>query len=277
MKPGEYPGCSGTRNLGDNISDLKAQIAANKKGIELINSLIDEYSIDVVQAYMIHIQNTAEEGVRNLMKQVCSENEVDGSTCHLYAFEYMDDGSNIELKITIEKDTGSALFDFSGTSYQVIGNLNAPRAITFSAIIYCLRCMLNYDIPLNQGCLRPIDVVISKGSLLWPSDDAAVVGGNVLTSQRIVDTIFKAFKVCAASQGCMNNITFGNDRIGYYETVGELRNRQAFKSSKYKIRKCLIKVVVLVLVLIGMVAVVFLNILIYDRHSEVQKESLLSV
>jgi 5-oxoprolinase (ATP-hydrolysing) len=221
MKPGEYPGCSGSRNLGDNISDLKAQIAANQKGIELINSLIDEYSLDVVQAYMIHIQNTAEESVRILMKQVCLENPTNELACRLYANEFMDDGSNIELKVTIEKNTGSAVFDFSGTSYQVIGNLNAPRAITFSAIIYCLRCMINYSIPLNQGCLKPIEVVINKGSILWPSDDAAVVGGNVLTSQRIVDVIFKAFRVCAASQGCMNNITFGNERVGYYETVGE--------------------------------------------------------
>jgi 5-oxoprolinase (ATP-hydrolysing) len=217
MKPGEYAGCSGSRNLGDNISDLKAQIAANRKGIELINNLIDEYSLGVVQAYMIHIQNTAEDSVRSLMKQVCLRNE----TSELYANEYMDDGSNIELKVKIDKDSGSAIFDFSGTSYQVIGNLNAPRAITFSAIIYCLRCMINYDIPLNQGCLKPIDVLISRGSILWPSDDAAVVGGNVLTSQRVVDVIFKAFKVCAASQGCMNNITFGSDRVGYYETVGQ--------------------------------------------------------
>ena len=92
------------------------------------------------------------------------------------------------------------MFDFTGTSEQVNGNCNTPRAITLSAIIYCLRCMLNYDIPLNQGCLKPINVIIPKGSLLWPSDDAAVVGGNVQTSQRIVDLILKALKICAASQ-----------------------------------------------------------------------------
>lgn len=111
------------------------------------------------------------------------------------------------------------MFDFSKTSDQVNGNLNAPRAIILSAIIYCIRCMLTYDIPLNQGCLEPIKVVIPKGCLLSPSEEAAVVGGNVLTSQRIVDLIFKVFKICAASQGCMNNITFGNEKMGYYETV----------------------------------------------------------
>ena len=99
------------------------------------------------------------------------------------------------------------------------GNLNAPRAITLSAIIYCLRCMIAHDIPLNQGCLKPVHIIIPKYRLLDPDEKAAVVGGNVLTSQRIVDVILKAFNKCAASQGCMNNITFGNDSFGYYETV----------------------------------------------------------
>ncbi|NXK01089.1 OPLA oxoprolinase, partial [Corythaixoides concolor] len=114
---------------------------------------------------------------------------------------------------------GSAVFDFSGSGPEVYGNCNAPRAITLSALIYCLRCMVGEDIPLNQGCLAPVRVVIPKGSILDPSPEAAVVGGNVLTSQRVVDVIFRAFGVCAASQGCMNNVTFGNARVGYYETV----------------------------------------------------------
>lgn len=131
----------------------------------------------------------------------------------------MDDGSPIELKITIDESVGSAICDFTGSGYEVWGNCNAPRAITLSALIYCLRCMVGHDVPLNQGCLAPIKVIIPKNSILDPSDGAAVVGGNVLTSQRIVDTVLKAFNVCAASQGCMNNITIGDETWGYYETV----------------------------------------------------------
>lgn len=132
----------------------------------------------------------------------------------------MDDGSPINLKITINGIDGTAVFDFTGTGHEIYGNCNVPRAVALSAIIYCLRCMVGHDVPLNQGCLAPIKTIIPKGSMLDPSETAAVVGGNVLTSQRIVDTILKAFKVCAASQGCMNNITLGDENWGYYETVG---------------------------------------------------------
>ncbi|RNA32525.1 5-oxoprolinase [Brachionus plicatilis] len=219
--PAQYPNCSGSRNLSDNLSDLKAQIAANKRGIDLITQLIDEYSLKVVLSYMGYIQHTAETSVRSLMKKLSSKCHLEkGDLSYFKAQEFMDDGSNIDLSVEIDKRKGSAIFDFSGTSFQVNGNLNAPKAISLSAIIYCIRCMLNYDIPLNQGCLEPIKIKIPEGCLLSPSDDAAVVGGNVTTSQRIVDLIFKVFQICAASQGCMNNITFGNDRGGYYETVG---------------------------------------------------------
>lgn len=119
----------------------------------------------------------------------------------------------------INEEDGSAVFDFEGTGPELWGNLNAPRAVSYSAIIYCLRCMVGHDIPLNQGCLAPVTIRIPKGSLLWPDDRAAVVGGNVLTSQRVVDVVLKAFEVCGASQGCMNNITFGDATVGYYETV----------------------------------------------------------
>lgn len=108
---------------------------------------------------------------------------------------------------------------FSGTGTEVWGNCNAPRAITLSALIYCLRCLVGHDVPLNQGCLSPVKVIVPKGSILDPSENAAVVGGNVQTSQRIVDVILKAFGACAASQGCMNNVTFGEENWGYYETV----------------------------------------------------------
>ncbi|VVC94662.1 unnamed protein product [Leptidea sinapis] len=163
MRPGEVPGCSGTRNLADNLSDLKAQVAANQRGIQLVCDLIEEYGLDVVQAYMSYIQRNAELAVRDMLK--------------------------------------------------VWGNLNAPRAITLSAIIYCLRCLVGHDVPLNQGCLKPVKVIIPPNSILDPSEDAAVVGGNVLTSQRVVDVILKAF------QGCMNNLTVGDSGWGYYETV----------------------------------------------------------
>lgn len=219
MEPGKHPGCSGSRNLQDNISDLRAQVAANQKGINLVKELVDFYGLPVVQAYMAHIQSNAEVAVRDMLREIAGKVLESTGASQLCAEDFMDDGSSIVLNVKINKDEGTAVFDFTGTGYEMHGNCNAPRAITLSAVIYCLRCMVGYDIPLNQGCLKPVCIVIPKGSLMDPSDGAAVVGGNVLTSQRIVDVIFKAFQVCAASQGCMNNITFGDDDSGYYETV----------------------------------------------------------
>lgn len=210
----------GTRNLADNISDLKAQIAANHKGIQLVRELIDVYSLEVVQAFMLHIQKNAAECVRDMLKEIAADARQRTGHTVLYAKEFMDDGSPIVLTVTINEGYGTAVFDFTGTGYEVYGNCNAPRAITLSAIIYCIRAMVGYEIPLNQGCLNPIQVIIPKNSILDPSESAAVVGGNVLTSQRVVDTILKAFRVCAASCGCMNNITIGDEKWGYYETVG---------------------------------------------------------
>ncbi|EXJ96274.1 5-oxoprolinase (ATP-hydrolysing) [Capronia coronata CBS 617.96] len=229
QEPANYDGCSGTRCLADNLSDLKAQIAANTRGIQLIQNLISEYGLLCVQAYMYAIQSTAETAVRNLLHELYLR--FDGQP--LAATDYMDDGTPISLKIQIDKDTGSAVFDFEGTGPEVYGNTNAPVAITHSAIIYCLRCMINSDIPLNQGCLAPITIKIPKRSLLSPSRTAAVVGGNVLTSQRITDVVLKAFRACAASQGDTNNLTFGTggksedkdgivshvNGFGYYETI----------------------------------------------------------
>ncbi|XP_052817623.1 5-oxoprolinase-like [Mya arenaria] len=217
--PAQYPGSSGTRNLHDNLSDLKAQVAANQKGIRLIKGLIDEYGLEVVQAYMAHIQDNAEIAVRDMLREIARKTRARTGTTHLYAQDFMDNGAEINLKINIDEQQGTAVCDFTGSSYEVYGNLNAPRAVTLSALIYCLRCMVGHDVPLNQGCLKPVQVVIPKGSILDPSENAAVVGGNVLTSQRIVDVILKAFGVCAASQGCMNNITFGDAEFGHYETV----------------------------------------------------------
>jgi len=214
MAPAQYPGCSGTRNLRDNLSDLKAQIAANNRGIGLVKELIADYGLDVVQAYMQHIQENAEIAVREMLREV--KRKTAGAV--LEAEDFMDDGTKIHLRVEIHDD-GSAKFDFEGTGKQVEGNCNAPAAVTYSAIIYCLRSMVKNDIPLNQGCLRPITINIPQGTILRPSDAAAVVGGNVLTSQRVTDIILKAFGACAASQGCMNNLTFGDSTYGYYETI----------------------------------------------------------
>ena len=125
---------------------------------------------------------------------------------HVSAVDYMDDGTPIALKITIDRIKGSATFNFEGTGPELYGNLNAPPAVTSSAVIYCLRCLIpDSDVPLNQGCLMPVSIQIPQGSLLNPSAEAGVVGGNVLTSQRVTDVIFRAFNAVAASQGCMNN------------------------------------------------------------------------
>jgi len=219
MAPAQHPGCTGTRLLQDNLSDLKAQIAANHKGIQLVSELIDQYGLDVVQAYMMHIQNNAEVAVRDMLKVIGKKAYEETGRSVLYAADAMDDGSVIQLKVKIDIDVGEAIFDFEGTGTEVWGNINAPKAVTMSAIIYCLRCLVGHDIPLNQGCLNPVTVKIPSGCLLDPSEDAAVVGGNVLTSQRIVDVVLLAFQACAASQGCCNNITFGDETFGYYETV----------------------------------------------------------
>ncbi|XP_074059206.1 5-oxoprolinase [Macrotis lagotis] len=217
--PGKIPGCTGTRNLHDNLSDLRAQVAANQKGIQLVGELIGQYGLDVVQAYMAHIQANAELAVREMLQAFAGVRVAKGLPLEVNAEDHMDDGSPIRLLVKINPVQGSAIIDFSGTGPEVFGNLNAPRAITLSALIYCLRCLVGQDIPLNQGCLAPVQVVIPPGSILDPSPDAAVVGGNVLTSQRVVDVILAAFGACAASQGCMNNVTLGNAHMGYYETV----------------------------------------------------------
>lgn len=216
----------GTRRLQDNLSDLHAQVAANQRGITLINELIEQYGLETVQAYMNHVQANAEEAVREMLKSVAarvsseSKRSGEGDSVTIEEEDYMDDGSSIHLKLTIDSRKGEAFFDFSGTSPEVYGNWNAPEAVTAAAVIYCVRCLVNVDIPLNQGCLAPVKIYIPPGSFLSPSDKAAVVGGNVLTSQRVTDVVLTAFQACACSQGCMNNLTFGDNTFGYYETIG---------------------------------------------------------
>ncbi|KAF9451596.1 Hydantoinase B/oxoprolinase [Macrolepiota fuliginosa MF-IS2] len=224
-KPSQYPGSSGCRNIRDVESDLKAQIAANHKGIQLIHAIVDDYGLETVQEYMYHIRANAEMSVRNLLRDVAKRA---GSNI-LSAIDYLDDGSPISLRVEINEREGSAILDFEGTGCEVRGNLNAPISVVHSAVIYCMRSMLDMDIPLNAGCLVPLEIRIPKKSLLSPSRTAAVCGGNVLTSQRIVDVVLKAFHACAASQGCTNNLTFGTGGKnkdgkaiagwGYYETI----------------------------------------------------------
>lgn len=224
-EPAQHPGCSGSRSLSDSLSDLKAQIAANNKGIHLLHGMCEEFGLPTVQKYMFGIQQNAEQAVRSLLREVARNH---GTV--LVAEEFLDDGSPLCLRITLDPQEGSAVFDFAGTGEQLLGNLNAPRAITFSAILYCLRTMISQDIPLNHGCLVPLDIRIPLGSFLSPGPSAATVGGNVETSQRVTDVVFRAFKAVAGSQGTCNNLTFGfggeklddgstRRGFGYYETI----------------------------------------------------------
>lgn len=180
---------------------------------------VGEYGLDVVLAYMQHIQDCAETSVRDMLRAFSLREHLQ-PVDSVSAEDYLDDGTPIRLRIEIDRVAGSAVFDFTGTGPEICGNLNAPPAVTASAIIYCLRCLLpEVDIPLNQGCLAPIRMILPPNSVLNPSVNAAVVGGNVLTSQRVTDVVLRAFKACAASQGCMNNLTFGDVSMGYYETI----------------------------------------------------------
>ena len=185
--PAVHEGCSGSRNLADNIADLRAQIAANQRGITLVTDLIEEYTRPMVHKYMGWIQQAAEESVRQLLKATVKKL----NKSKLHATDYMDDGSKIDLTVEINEKTGDAVFDFTKCDAEAFGNLNAPKAVTYSAVIYCLRCLIGYDVPLNQGCLNPVEIRLKRGTILFPSDEAAVVGGNVLTSQRVVDVVFK--------------------------------------------------------------------------------------
>uniref|UniRef100_A0AC34GWY0 5-oxoprolinase n=1 Tax=Panagrolaimus sp. ES5 TaxID=591445 RepID=A0AC34GWY0_9BILA len=219
--PGKVPGCAGSRNLKDNLADLRAQIAANQKGINLLEELIKAYGTDTVKKYMAHIQSAAENTVRQMLINNANKfaKSDDDKIVVLSYSDGMDDGSIINLNVSVARDTGDAVFDFTGTTCQVYSSINAPKAITTSAIIYCLRCLLGEDIPLNQGCLASVKIVSPEKTIINPDQEAAVVGGNVQTSQRLCDVVFGAFKAVAASQGCMNNITFGDETMGYYETV----------------------------------------------------------
>ena len=197
------------RNISQNIADLKAQIAANQIGVQELLKMVAHYSLETVQAYMGFVQDNGEESVRRVIEVL-----KDGS------FSYaLDDGSMIKVKITIDKNSRNAKIDFTGTSPQLNNNFNAPSAVCKAAVLYVFRTLVNDDIPLNAGCMKPLEVMIPEGCMLNPSYPAAVVGGNVETSQAITDTLYGALGVLAASQGTMNNFTFGNEKYQYYETI----------------------------------------------------------
>ena len=205
LASGRYP----ARNIDQNIADFKAQIAANEKGVQELARIVQHFGLDVVNAYMSHVKDNAAESVRRVLDQL-----PDGE------FENpMDDGSVIKVAIRVDKKARRAAIDFTGTSDQAASNFNAPKAVCRAAVLYVFRCLVQDDIPLNDGCLEPLDIIIPEGSMLAPEYPAAVVAGNVETSQAMTAALFGATGALAAAQGTMNNFTFGNARHQYYETI----------------------------------------------------------
>ncbi len=197
------------RNPEQNLADLRAQVAANQKGVEELARMVAHFGLDVVTAYMRHVQDNAEEAVRRVVTAL-----KDGT------FELpLDNGARIRVAITVDRATRSATIDFTGTSAQLENNFNAPSAICMAAVLYVFRTLVDDDIPLNAGCLRPLRVVIPDGSMLNPSYPASVVSGNVETSSCITNALYGALGIQASAQGTMNNFTFGNARYQYYETI----------------------------------------------------------
>ncbi len=201
----KYP----ARNPDQNIADIRAQIAANEKGVHELQRMVDHFSLDVVKAYMGHVQDNAEETVRRVLDVLS-----DGEFCYA-----MDDGSEIKVAIRINKKMRQAVVDFSGTSPQRPNNFNAPLPVCRAAVLYVFRTLVDDEIPLNAGCLKPIEIIVPEGCMLNPAYPAAVVAGNVETSQCVTDALYGALGVMAAAQGTMNNFTFGNRQYQYYETV----------------------------------------------------------
>jgi 5-oxoprolinase (ATP-hydrolysing) len=223
MAPAEVTGCAGCRALHDVLSDLRAQVAANHKGIVLLTDLVRRESLLTVTNYMRHLQDAAAAAVADLIaaKVAAASDSRDGHLT-LRCEDQMDDGTPVCLTISLDASKGRATFDFTGTGRQVYGSTNCPPQVVRSAVLYSLRCLLNNmstTLPLNEGCMRPVEIILPPKSILCPSPDAAIVAGNVLTSQRITDVILCAFDACACAQGDMNNLTFGDESHSYYETV----------------------------------------------------------
>jgi 5-oxoprolinase (ATP-hydrolysing) len=197
------------RNPAQNIADMKAQIAANEKGAQELRKMVAQFGLATVQAYMGHVQDNAAESVRRVIDRL-----------HDSTFIYqMDQGTRIQVKISVDRKNREATVDFTGTSPQQPDNFNAPEPVTRAAVLYVFRVMVDDDIPMNAGCLRPINIVIPKRSMLSPEYPAAVVAGNVETSQAVTNCLFGALGAMAAAQGTMNNLNFGNARYQYYETI----------------------------------------------------------
>ncbi len=205
LSSGRYP----ARNVEQNMADLRAMVAANEKGAQELKLMVRHFGLEVVHAYMRHVQDNAEEAVRRVI-DVLKDGEFD------YA---MDNGAVIRVRITIDRKARRARIDFTGTSPQLPNNFNAPPAVCMAAVLYVFRTLVDDEIPMNAGCLKPLDVVIPEGSMLRPRYPAAVVAGNVETSQCITDALYGALGVMAASCGTMNNFTFGDEQYQYYETV----------------------------------------------------------
>lgn len=205
LSSGEWP----ARNIDTNIADFKAQLASCEKGMQELLKMVEHYSLPVVHAYMKHVQNNAEESVRRVLATLS-----DGA----FSTE-MDDGSIIKVNITFDQQAREATIDFTGTSSQHPANFNAPSSIARAAVLYVFRCLVNDQIPLNEGCLKPLTIILPEKSMINPIYPAAVVAGNVEVSQAIVDTLLGALGIAAASQGTMNNITWGNEKYQYYETL----------------------------------------------------------
>jgi 5-oxoprolinase (ATP-hydrolysing) len=205
LRSAPYP----SRNPGNNIADLRAQIAANEKGVRELRQVIDHFGLDVVQAYMGHVQDNAEEAVRRVIPALR-----DG-TC---TYE-LDNGAVISVAVRVDTAARTAAIDFTDTSAVLPNNFNAPSSVVMAAVLYVFRTLVDDDIPLNAGCLKPIHVTIPSDCMLSPGYPAAVVAGNVETSQAITGALYAALGVMAEGSGTMNNVTFGNDRYQYYETV----------------------------------------------------------
>ncbi|TCM51467.1 5-oxoprolinase (ATP-hydrolysing) [Kribbella sp. VKM Ac-2568] len=199
-----------SRNPTTNIADLRAQVAANEKGVEELLAMVDHFGLDVVSAYMEHVRRNAAEAVQRVIPTLR-----DGS----YSYE-LDSGARIEVAVRVDADARTAEIDFTGTSAQQPGNGNAPSSVVMAAVLYVFRTLVDDEIPLNSGCLEPLRVIISPGSMLSPQYPSAVAAGNVEVSQAITGALYAALGVQAEGSGTMNNVTFGNDRHQYYETVG---------------------------------------------------------
>ncbi len=197
------------RNAEQNIADLRAQLAANEKGVQELQKMVAQFGLDTVLAYMTHVQDNAEESVRRVI-DVLSDGE----------FTYpMDNGQHVKVKISIDHENRAATVDFTGTSAQGANNFNAPAAVCRAAVLYVFRTLVDDDIPMNEGCLKPVSIILPEDCMLQARYPAAVIAGNVETSQIVTDTLYGALGVMAAAQGTMNNFIYGNDTYQYYETL----------------------------------------------------------